>query len=78
MQAGIDEAADRQARTEYGVEKIVDQVNGDLASYETIKKFHLHPGHLSVEAGHITPSLKLRRSQVWKDFWEEFEALYQG
>ena len=58
------------------VQKIVDQVNGELASYETIKKFCLHPGHLSVEAGHVTPSLKLRRAAVWKDFRKEFEALY--
>ena len=58
------------------VQRIVDAVNSGLASYETIKKFHLHPGHLSVDAGHVTPSLKLRRAQVWKDFRDELEALY--
>ena len=59
------------------VQRIVDQVNGQLASHETIKKYHLHPGHLSVEAGQVTPSLKLRRNQVWSDFGAQFEALYE-
>lgn len=58
------------------VQSRVDAVNADLAKYETIKKFHLHPGHLTVEAGHLTPTLKLRRKKVWEDFEAAFEALY--
>nr|VFK41721.1 MAG: long-chain acyl-CoA synthetase [Candidatus Kentron sp. SD]VFK46334.1 MAG: long-chain acyl-CoA synthetase [Candidatus Kentron sp. SD] len=58
------------------VQSAVDDVNGRLASYETIKKFYIHDGHFSVEDGHITPSLKLRRARVWEDFQNEFEALY--
>jgi len=58
------------------IQQQVDRVNAELASYETIKKFHLHPGHLSVDAGQITPSLKLRRARVWQDFKDKFEALY--
>ena len=54
----------------------VDQVNSELASYETIKKFLLHPGHLTVDAGQITPSLKLRRAKVWETFGQKLEALY--
>nr|VFJ87294.1 MAG: long-chain acyl-CoA synthetase [Candidatus Kentron sp. LFY] len=59
------------------VQAAVDDVNSRLASYETIKKFHIHDGHFSVEDGHITPSLKLRRARVWEDFGDEFEALYE-
>jgi len=58
------------------VQAAVDDVNSRLASYETIKKFHLYKGHFSVEDGHVTPSLKLRRAKVWVDFKDEFEALY--
>jgi long-chain acyl-CoA synthetase len=58
------------------VEKQVEAVNSNLASYETIKKWYLHDGHLSVEAGHLTPSLKLRRSKVWEAFGDKLEALY--
>jgi long-chain acyl-CoA synthetase len=52
-------------------------VNSCLASYETIKKFDIYEGHFSVEAGHITPSMKLRRNRVWEEFRDRFEALYQ-
>ena len=55
----------------------VDDVNGRLASYETIKKFFIHDGHFSIEEGHITPSMKLRRAKVWDDFRARFEALYE-
>ena len=58
------------------IQQQVDTVNAGLASYETIKKFYLHPGHLSVDAGQITPSLKLRRAKVWSDFGPQLDALY--
>jgi long-chain acyl-CoA synthetase len=59
------------------VQEAVDEVNADLASFETIKKFHVYPGHLSVDAGHLTASLKLRRMKVWEDFGAELDALYE-
>jgi long-chain acyl-CoA synthetase len=58
------------------VQAIVDEVNAELASYETIKSFHLHPGHLSVDAGFLTPSLKLRRHKVWDAFAGVLDGLY--
>jgi len=58
------------------VQQEVDRVNGQLASYETIKKFYLHPAPLSVDAGHLTPSLKLRRAKVWEAFQDKYENLY--
>ena len=54
----------------------VDAVNRELASYETIKRFAILDSHLSVDALQLTPSLKLRRKQVWQDFRSRFEALY--
>ena len=58
------------------VQTAVDDVNSRLASYESIKKFAIYEGHFSIEAGHITPSMKLRRNHVWQDFSDRFEALY--
>jgi len=66
----------KTAQVEAIVKAAVDDVNSRLASYETIKKFYIHDGHFSVEEGHITPSLKLRRARVWEDFKDKFEALY--
>jgi len=58
------------------VQESVNQVNSQLASYETIKKFFIHPGHLSIEKGHLTSSLKIRRMAIHKEFQEQYEALY--
>jgi len=59
------------------VQAAVDDVNSRLASFETIKKFDIYEGHFSVEAGHITPSMKLRRNRVWEEFKDRFEAQYR-
>jgi long-chain acyl-CoA synthetase len=59
------------------IQLAVDDVNSRLASFETIKKFDIYDGHFSVDAGHVTPSMKLRRNRVWEEFKDRFEALYR-
>jgi long-chain acyl-CoA synthetase len=54
----------------------IDRVNGELASYETIKRFAILAEPLTVDGGHLTPTLKLRRKQVYATFRDSFEALY--
>ncbi len=58
------------------VQKQIDKVNSRLASFETIKKFHLHDGRLTVETGFLTPSLKLKRNVLFTTFAREMDALY--
>ncbi|PKN56629.1 MAG: hypothetical protein CVU56_15165 [Deltaproteobacteria bacterium HGW-Deltaproteobacteria-14] len=56
----------------------VAAVNQDLARYETLKKFRVFFDEpLSVEAGHLTTTLKLRRLGIDKDFGARLEALYE-
>ena len=59
------------------IQKSVDAVNGQLPSYETIKKFVVIDTPLSVEAGLLTSSLKVRRKKVYEAFGPRFEALYR-
>jgi long-subunit acyl-CoA synthetase (AMP-forming) len=48
-----------------------------LARYETIKRFHVFfDAPLSVEAGHLTSTLKLRRKEIGAAFGAHLEALY--
>lgn len=54
----------------------VDQVNRTLARHETIKRFFVADMPLSVEAGTLTASLKLRRKVVYDRLRDRFEALY--
>lgn len=59
------------------IQKRIDQVNSELASYETIKKFAIVPEPLTVEGELLTASLKLRRKKVYDRFREVFEGLYE-
>jgi long-chain acyl-CoA synthetase len=56
--------------------KIINEVNGDLARYEQIKKFEVLPLMLSIEGGHLTPTLKVKRRVVEKDYTELIESMY--
>ena len=59
------------------VQKRFDQVNAELASYESLKKFVILIEPLTVENELLTPSLKVRRKKVNERFKAEFEALYE-
>jgi long-chain acyl-CoA synthetase len=54
----------------------VAAVNAQLASFETVKKFHILPGELTIEAGDLTPSLKVKRKVVAQRFEREIAAMY--
>jgi len=55
----------------------VEAVNAELARYETLKQFEVFfDTPLSVEAGHLTTTLKLRRKEIARDFGARLEALY--
>jgi long-chain acyl-CoA synthetase len=55
----------------------VRAVNETLARHETIKKFFVLDTPLTVEAGFLTNSLKIRRRAVYDAFRGRFEALYR-
>ncbi len=59
------------------VQKRFDQINSELASYETLKKFVILTEPLTVENELLTPSLKVRRKKVYERFKAELEALYE-
>ncbi|MEV7423671.1 MULTISPECIES: AMP-dependent synthetase/ligase [unclassified Streptomyces] len=59
------------------VQRAVDEGNAAVSKAESVRKFRVLTAQFTEEAGHITPSLKLKRNVVAKDFAEEIEALYQ-
>jgi len=73
----VDEAA-RSAPFRAYVEKQVELVNARLARYESIKKFALLPRELTVEAGELTPTLKLKRRVILERYREAIEGLYSA
>ncbi len=59
------------------VQKTLDEVNRQLASYERIRKFMILPHDFSVEGGELTHSLKIRRKVIYERYREELDSLYQ-
>ncbi len=58
--------------------KELEAVNHELANFEKLKGFFIAPSDFTVENGHITPSLKLKKKIIMKTYESEIEALYQS
>ena len=56
----------------------IDELNGKLNRWETVKKFAILPRDLSIEAGEITPSMKIKRRSVEANFAEQIDKMYAG
>jgi long-chain acyl-CoA synthetase len=56
--------------------RIVDEVNGTLAPFETIKRIALVADEWSIESDELTPSMKLKRRVVEKKYAAEIAAFY--
>jgi long-chain acyl-CoA synthetase len=54
----------------------VDEANKAVSKAEAIKSFRILPVDFTEEGGHMTPSLKLKRAVVLKDFGSDVEAIY--
>ena len=57
-------------------QRLLDQINLELAQFEKIKRFALLPSEMTVEGGELTPTLKLRRSVVEERWAAVIEQLY--
>lgn len=57
-------------------QQLVDQANQGMDPWSTIKSFVLIPGHLTIENGLLTPTLKVKRSKVCAAYENEIAALY--
>lgn len=55
---------------------IIDEVNGTLAHFETIKRFRAVPEEWSLAGGELTPSLKLKRRVISQQYANEVAAFY--
>jgi long-chain acyl-CoA synthetase len=58
------------------VQRAVDDGNTAVSKAESVRKFRVLPSQFTEESGHLTPSLKLKRNVVAKDFADEIEAIY--
>jgi long-chain acyl-CoA synthetase len=79
---GLGELTVEQARTHEvvlaEVQKAVDEANKAVSRAESIRRFTILPGDFTEDNGYLTPSLKLKRNIVMKDYTDQVEALYSG
>lgn len=67
----------RDERTHDVIGAYIDRLNTQLDRWEQIKKFDIIDHELSVEAGDLTPSMKLRRKIVVENLADSIDALYR-
>ncbi|WET81894.1 long-chain fatty acid--CoA ligase [Amycolatopsis sp. QT-25] len=70
-----DLADDAELRAE--IQRVVDQANSAVSQAEAIKKFTILSKDFTEAGGEITPSLKLKRNIVNKNYATDIEALYK-
>ncbi|MFC9958314.1 AMP-dependent synthetase/ligase [Streptomyces nigra] len=58
--------------------RAVDEANKLVSRPESIRRFAVLPVDFTELDGHLTPSMKLRRDAVMRDFAADVEALYAG
>ncbi|MFJ8012744.1 AMP-dependent synthetase/ligase [Streptomyces sp. NPDC096339] len=66
---------DEQLRAD--LQRAVDDANQLVSRAESIRRFAVLPGEFTEARGHLTPSLKLKRSAVARDYADRIEELYR-
>jgi len=60
------------------IDGFVQRVNGDLQRWQTVKKFAVLPRDLDIEHGELTPSLKVKRPVVEREYAQVIDGMYEG
>jgi long-chain acyl-CoA synthetase len=58
------------------IEEEIERLNGQLASFESVKKFTILPRDFSIDGGELTPTLKIKRKVVVDRFGDQIDAMY--
>ena len=58
------------------VQELINGANQSVSQAEAIKSFRIVPADFTEASGHLTPSMKVKRAQVMKDFENVIEEMY--
>jgi long-chain acyl-CoA synthetase len=61
---------------ESAVQDAIDEANAQVSQAESIKKFVILPDDWTEQNGYLTPSFKVKRNAVLRDFHDTVEALF--
>ena len=60
------------------VQDLITAANASVSQAEAIKSFRIVPADFTEASGHLTPSMKVKRAQVMKDFETVIEEMYSA
>ncbi|MER7686052.1 AMP-dependent synthetase/ligase [Streptomyces sp. NPDC097610] len=58
------------------LQRAIDEANKLVSRPESIRRFAVLPGDFTELAGHVTPTMKLKRAAIERDFSKKIEELY--
>jgi len=59
------------------IQKEVDQYNERFGKWEKIKKFEITPDVWTIEDGHLTPTMKMKRKVIKEMYKDLYEKIYR-
>jgi len=60
------------------IQEEIDRLNKKFGNWEQIKRFELTPDIWSIEGGHLTPTLKLKRKIILEKYAQLYAKIYQS
>ena len=60
------------------VQAVIDKANASVSKAEAIKSFRIVPADFTEETGHLTPSMKIKRAVVLKDYEAVIDQIYSA
>ncbi|KRE60714.1 long-chain fatty acid--CoA ligase [Arthrobacter sp. Soil736] len=73
----VTDAADN-AVVKAAVQELINHANQSVSQAEAIKAFRIVPSDFTEASGHLTPSMKVKRAQVMKDFENVIDEMYKA
>ena len=59
------------------IQKEIDKHNERFGKWEKIKKFELTPDVWSIEEGHLTPTMKMKRKVIKEKYMDLYNKIYE-
>lgn len=60
------------------IQREVDECNKNFGNWEQIKRFELTPEEWSIDGGHLTPTMKMKRKIIKEIYNDLYEKIYRG
>jgi long-chain acyl-CoA synthetase len=60
------------------VKELVARVNAHLADFEQVRRYHILDRDFTIADGELTPTMKVRRSQVYRNHAKIIADLFPG